>query len=509
MQGIEVLLVVQNSVDRNKLNAVLTHGRPMVRVRGVASQEEFVLAMDEQQYDCLIIDSTSIDPWDESLSDEITTAIAKNPLIIVSREQSQAAVVRVMRKRADFIRMEAAIRGNELWRRVAALVDSSRQQGQRRRRRERRMRWITRMAVTDALSGLPNRHYFHQAIKAGRWSKDRRGLGCLMADIDRFKQFNDTYGHTTGDKVIRHVANLIHCFLNKGDTAIRWGGEEFLVIVEQPRASETWLAARRLREIIESHPIVVDAQSLPITCSIGVQHAVGGTFSLAEIELADRSLFLAKESGRNRVCTGPMAQARQAVQDLRASGVHDPLELRNCLISKMRMMLGTNQYRMLTNHCEQVRDMALRIASQMRDVRIDTACLNRAAMCHELATLFLPEYMLAKPSRLTCGERELFNQHSELGAWAAQWLGLDKPACKMIREHHLDQHSRQETACTGSQILHVADAIVAMQSPRPFRPAMTVKQIYRELSNHEHTHLHPAVLDAALKTRWCCRPQAA
>jgi diguanylate cyclase (GGDEF)-like protein len=127
---------------------------------------------------------------------------------------------------------------------------------------------------------------------------------CLaMVDIDHFKKVNDTYGHPAGDEVLREVARRILRSIRTDDFACRMGGEEFLLIIADPNASDALQVAQRVREAIRSQPIVVDGTEISITISAGMAYfdpANSTTFDEV-IRLADAGLYRAKQNGRDRI----------------------------------------------------------------------------------------------------------------------------------------------------------------------------------------------------------------
>ena len=119
-----------------------------------------------------------------------------------------------------------------------------------------------------------------------------------MIDVDHFKAFNDEFGHAAGDDVLREVGRLIGASAREYDTATRYGGEEFTLVLPGADPDEAWAAVERLRAAIEAH--CWDRR--PITVSVGVATAYGGDAEVASLpELADAALYRSKRLGRNRV----------------------------------------------------------------------------------------------------------------------------------------------------------------------------------------------------------------
>lgn len=170
--------------------------------------------------------------------------------------------------------------------------------------RKTRERKLYELAATDALTGLPNRRSFmaclDAAIDALQREPERRGA-LLMLDLDHFKQINDSFGHGTGDDVLRHVSHLIRQSLRQQDDAARLGGEEFAALLHDVSLDEARALAERLRQAVENSPAATVSGAIRFTTSIGLTPLTGRDPARL-LSRADRALYNAKSAGRNRVC---------------------------------------------------------------------------------------------------------------------------------------------------------------------------------------------------------------
>lgn len=160
-------------------------------------------------------------------------------------------------------------------------------------------------ALADGLTGLANRKSFDQALSAALAGavKDH-GLTLLIADIDHFKRVNDTYGHLFGDKVIRAVADILKQSIKGRDTAARFGGEEFVVLLPDTPSSGGRQLAEQIRATVEKlHIKRLDKNETVanITVSLGVATYRAGEPATELLARADKALYASKENGRNRV----------------------------------------------------------------------------------------------------------------------------------------------------------------------------------------------------------------
>lgn len=161
------------------------------------------------------------------------------------------------------------------------------------------------LARLDPLTGLANRRHFFDLIdrELARYDRHPQAMSLLMIDVDHFKQFNDCYGHQVGDLVLQGVADTINRTIRKPDTACRYGGEEFVVLLPETGVNAAVNLAQRLLESIAGTTVAHKQKLLGVTASIGV-----GTLGEDEVveaatllERADQALYSAKNSGRNQL----------------------------------------------------------------------------------------------------------------------------------------------------------------------------------------------------------------
>ncbi len=165
---------------------------------------------------------------------------------------------------------------------------------------------LERLATTDSLTGLANRRRLFDCLEQEVYRAQRYGtaLSLVMFDIDHFKRINDSWGHATGDWVLRRIARETHQLLRKTDQAGRYGGEEFVVLLPETDLSEALLLAQRLRQRISDTAITPEHDApMPVTVSVGVAALAPDETGEELIHRADQALYRAKQNGRNRVET--------------------------------------------------------------------------------------------------------------------------------------------------------------------------------------------------------------
>jgi len=158
----------------------------------------------------------------------------------------------------------------------------------------KKVRKLEEESLVDPLTHAYNRRKFRQDIQAElkRAKRNRDNLSLLMIDIDKFKQYNDTYGHQAGDNLLKQLTESARQVIRNYDTIYRYGGEEFAILVPETRTQEAFQIGERLRE---------RAETLGVTISMGISDSQDSENITDLVEHADKALYQAKERGRNRV----------------------------------------------------------------------------------------------------------------------------------------------------------------------------------------------------------------
>ncbi len=174
----------------------------------------------------------------------------------------------------------------------------------------------------DVLTGLFNRRYFNEHVLSVEGTRPAGGC-VLLADLDHFKRINDSLGHPAGDAVLATVSHRLSAALRESDKLVRWGGEEFLAVLEAITPEQADRTVERLLQAVRRDPVIWNGQ--PIKCSISVGYACfpmpGSRMEISlesAIGLSDKALYEAKRRGRNRACliSGVTVQTKQELTDI-------------------------------------------------------------------------------------------------------------------------------------------------------------------------------------------------
>lgn len=165
---------------------------------------------------------------------------------------------------------------------------------------------LQKLAITDGLTSLYNSRYFYNQLdlEVDRSNRYNHSLSLLLLDIDHFKGYNDNHGHLEGDKVLVRIGEIIKSCLRKMDTAYRYGGEEFTIILPETNGEEALTVAERIRVGIENEKFSPEpGVEVGNTISVGVTQYHPGERISSLVERADKAMYLSKEKGRNKIST--------------------------------------------------------------------------------------------------------------------------------------------------------------------------------------------------------------
>jgi diguanylate cyclase (GGDEF)-like protein len=165
---------------------------------------------------------------------------------------------------------------------------------------------LKELAITDDLTKLFNSRHFYAQLEyeVNRFNRYKRPFSIMMIDLDHFKRFNDTYGHLEGDRILRRVGRKITSCMRTMDTAYRYGGEEFTVLLPETDCNAALTVAERIKDSISSETLE-DVNDSRITVSIGVSEYSESDSITHLIKRADKAMYAAKQQGRNRIAYWP------------------------------------------------------------------------------------------------------------------------------------------------------------------------------------------------------------
>jgi two-component system, cell cycle response regulator len=301
----EILVVDDDDATRKvvihhmmTLGMLVAHADSGVRALEMAVEKASTL-------DCILLDVTvgGTDSWDVLRRLRVNPETTAIPVILLTDGQPTEDDVLKMLELGAMDHLSKPLSEALLCAKVRAVCDRSRVQ----RELKSKLQFALEHAAHDGLTGLFNRRYFERRLKeeVAHAKRHKRPFSIVMLDLDHFKLVNDTYGHEDGDRVLRHVAEVIQSLLREDDVPCRYGGEEFVLLLRGTTGMAARIVANRLRSALALKPIGVGPKEEPrhVTFSAGVAAADDRNAYAADdvVTRADAALYRAKRAGRNRV----------------------------------------------------------------------------------------------------------------------------------------------------------------------------------------------------------------
>jgi diguanylate cyclase (GGDEF)-like protein len=367
------------------------------------------------------------------------------------------------------------------------------------------------LARRDPLTGCLNRRsLFTEFEKLWEASKQfKKPLSCLMVDIDHFKSINDSYGHQKGDEVLRQVAETLRATARKADVVCRYGGEEFCILLPQIDLAEAERAAERLRRAIADKQM----GEARVTASFGVSSwCLGAKHPQEMLEQADKALYAAKRSGRNKVARYDRSATNRldGVPEVRTPLPADPtLTMKSSpqfaipfqAVSGLLAALGY-RHAETAEHCRRVADLCVSAAGGLMSQK-EAYIVEMAALLHDIGKLGVPDNVLLKAGPLTNEEWKTIRTHEGIGVEIIRAAFTSDDLAEIVRLQHcwyagsptdpsLPQGQKIPLA---ARLLMVANAFDSMTSEHSYRKALSQDEAIAELRRCAGTQFDPSVTE--------------
>jgi diguanylate cyclase (GGDEF)-like protein len=399
------------------------------------------------------------------------------------------------------------------------------------RRAQEELGRLRSTAVTDWLTGLFNKRFLEERLTEEENKASRTGVpvSLLLLDLDHFKVVNDTWGHQVGDVVLRGVARVIQRCLRSYDVPCRYGGEEFAVILPGTPLSRAAHVAERIREELSLQPFEAGGERLTVTGSAGVAEMPSPMASTQDelMRAADRALYHAKATGRNRVVVAGASSYEPAMGLDLATSEDDATRLAFERVAQLRasitnltrdtsegyvrsvaalVQLAEEDEGRVFGSSERVAELAVKFG---RTLGLDPPArerVRRAALFQELGMIAIAP-IVRHAGELSDERRALVRQHPALSVRIADSIAFLEEERTYILHHHerfdgtgYPRGLRGDSIPLGSRILGVAMAYEAMTSARPYRESMSPEAAIAELQRLSGSWYDPDVVRAAVDT---------
>ncbi|GHO50238.1 hypothetical protein KSX_84010 [Ktedonospora formicarum] len=369
-------------------------------------------------------------------------------------------------------------------------------------------------AVTDPITALPNHRAIISALDEAlqETSEKQESMGLLFVDLDRFKQVNDSWGHPAGDAVLHEVGARLKKAIGPSNFVGRYGGEEFAIILRKCDVTLAIEIAEKMRLSIMEKPYLWYAEDtstpveLTITASIGISLTpYHGETREALLEQADRAMYRAKQSGRNRVCIVMAEEHTRQILTVRGLGSFSSEE-----ICTARALLAAMQaYDQETyEHAQRMVSLSEATARRLKCGSEEIHNVRLAAMFHDIGKIGVPNSILHKPGPLTPCEWEVIRRHPDTGRRILARAGGPFAIVAYIIGAHHERWDGDgypgglagEQIPLSARILSVVDAYDTMVSGRVYREAISDEEARQELRRCAGSQFDVNVVEAFLQS---------
>jgi diguanylate cyclase (GGDEF)-like protein/putative nucleotidyltransferase with HDIG domain len=351
----------------------------------------------------------------------------------------------------------------------------------------------------DELTGLFNRRHFEERLKeeVSRHSRYGDVFSVFMLDLDNFKAYNDTYGHPAGDVLLSQIGKITKNSVRNIDQAFRYGGDEFVVILPQTTSKDAYVVAERVRGQIAR---VMGKKAIAVTCSIGLaNYPADGVVADELVDVADNALYHAKRAGGNRILLSSHVLSEPPDE----GGVRGTDAKRNGL-SAVYALVSTVEARdpYIYGHSRKVNTYAVALAEAIGLSPDEVANVSTAALLHDIGKIGIPDKVLNKKGKLNEEDWKAIKSHPKLGATIISNIPHLVPCVNSILHHHerwdgggYPEGLKGEEIPIEARILAIADTFEAMTSARPYRPALSLEEITKELRQGAGLQFDPKLVE--------------
>jgi diguanylate cyclase (GGDEF)-like protein/PAS domain S-box-containing protein len=381
---------------------------------------------------------------------------------------------------------------------MLAMLQSSRDEISRKNRE------LEVLATQDALTGCLNRRAFFERLEQA-WVQARtrqQPLACLMVDVDHFKNVNDTYGHQTGDQVLRKISETLRKLVGSGQFVARYGGEEFCILLPGSTIEETQRFSDRLLDAVRAIRLSNPAD-VRLSVSVGAsERGLGAEDPQALINQADMALYAAKRTGRDRQVTYREELANMKGVD--AGRPAEPKPAQGVPFQAVSSLVAALSFRdhYTANHSRRVADLCVLVGEGLLSHH-QTYMLEMAALLHDIGKIGIPDHVLHKPGPLTDEEWRLMGRHEQIGVEIVESAFNCQSLTEIIRLHgaYFNGTGRVgggivgESLPIGARLLAIADSYDAMVSDRIYRAGRPPELAFAELRRCAGSQFDPDLVE--------------
>ena len=299
-QQVSILSIEDKDEDFDSIRRALD-GNDQLSLDRAKSLKSAMAQIKKSKYDLIFLDYMLSDGNGLEFMETIFRKGIDIPVVVITGQGDELIASRIIQAGASDYLPKSKLSSKALLRIISNSLEKAGLKREMRIAQEK----LAEMSIRDELTGMFNRRYFQESLDREIAGAQRynHSLALCMIDLDHFKMVNDTHGHLCGDRVLQEFAHLLDESIRKYDVACRYGGEEFAMILPDTDHDKATALCERFRKRVKGHPFTYENETLHITASIGVTACVANDNTSGEqlIDLADKALYEAKNSGRDRV----------------------------------------------------------------------------------------------------------------------------------------------------------------------------------------------------------------
>lgn len=378
------------------------------------------------------------------------------------------------------------------------------------------------LSLKDPLTGLYNYRYLRERLSSEfkRAQRYLLPLSIIMVDMDYFKSINDIYGHRYGDVILKDIAQFLVNSARGNDVVVRYGGEEFLILLPDTNKDGVVTFGKRLLEALNEHIFDSKGRKIKLKASMGVSSYPDIDINTESdfLNSVDKALLDAKEKGGNKLSVFKLISEKEVENIVKEGGKENVDKLKEKLSkteNRANQTLLESIYAFAKTieakdyytgeHAENMVSIVIEIGRKLNLSEKEIEDLRRAAIFHDLGKIGIPDKILHKRGKLTKKEFEEIKKHPRIGAEIIRNVHFLNGVVPIVLYHHerfdglgYSAGLKGEEIPLGARIVAVADVYQALISDRPYRKAYSKKETLKIIKEGIGTQFDPRVVKAFL-----------
>lgn len=511
-----ILIIEDDTTIRNNLKDILSEEGYSVTGAGLAYSAREKLK--KHDYNIILLDLRLPDTSGNELIKELKQNYKEIPIIVFTGYASLESAIFAMNTGA-FAYLQKPLNIDEL----KITLKKALHMQQLSEANTALLERLKQLSLKDPLTGLHNYRYLRERLSS-EFKRAKRyiiPLSLLMFDIDYFKSINDIYGHQYGDTILKELSKVLKESSRSNDIIIRYGGEEFLIILPDTNKQGALILGRRFLDKLTHHNFDSKGNQIKLKISMGLCSFPedGITTESGMLNAADEALRNAKDLGNNKIAmykginknTLPLIgknEKRENIGRLKEKLLKMETRVNQNLLESIyalaKAMEAKDYY--TGEHSENMVSIATALGKELKLPDDEIENLEHAAMLHDLGKIGIPDKILQKKGKLTKSEYEIIKKHPKIGAEIIRSIHFLQSVAPIVLFHHerfdglgYSSGLKGDDIPLGARIIAVTDVYQALTSDRPYRKAYPKNEAIKIIKESSGAQLDPGIVKAFLK----------